>query len=328
MGRHEMNCIFDLYIRKNPFGGAYTFYAGLSAVIEFLENYKFDDEEIEYLKSVLDIDDPDFFKWLRNVDLSKVKLYSLKEGTIAFPYVPFIRVEGPLAICQLLETTLLNLVNFASLITTNAVRMRLAAGKGKRLLEFGLRRAQGPDGAMTASRYCKIAGFDATSNAKASQVYGINIRGTHSHAYVSSFRSFDDIKVKNLKSLKTGEEVDLLELSQSYLKRLNELTQTNVGELAAFVAYAVSWPNSFTVLIDTYNTLKSGLINFSAVALALFELGYKPGGVRLDSGDLSYLSKEVRGYFRKVAEVFSVPEFKDLHVCCIYVYFSFFFLLI
>lgn len=315
MGRHNMNCIFDLYIRKNPFGGAYTFYAGLSAVIEFMQNYKFTDEEIDYLKGALNIDEPEFFEWLRKVDLSEVKLYSLKEGSIAFPYVPFIRVEGPLAICQLLETTLLNLVNFASLITTNAVRMRLAAGKGKRLLEFGLRRAQGPDGGMTASRYCKIAGFDATSNAKASQVYGIDIKGTHSHAFVSSFRSFDDLKVRTLKNLKTGEDTDLLELSKSYLKRLNEITQTNVGELTAFVAYAISWPNSFYVLVDTYNTLKSGLINFCAVALALIELGYKPGGIRLDSGDLSYLSKEAREYFRRVAEEFNIPEFKDLNVC-------------
>lgn len=314
MGRHELPCIFDLYIRRNPFGGAYTIFAGLSAVIEFLQNFKFSPEDVQFLKESFGVDDPEFFEWISSLDVSQVKVYSLKEGTIAFPHVPFMRVEGPLAVCQLLETTILNLVNFASLVTTNAVRMRLAAGEKKLLLEFGLRRAQGPDGGMSASRYSYLAGFHATSNVKASQVYNIPVKGTHAHAFVSSFRSLKDLQRTTLLNNKTGKDGEFVKDVLEYVNQLNDAAATNEGELAAFIAYAISWPNSFTVLVDTYNTLKSGVVNFCAVALTLIDYGYKPIGIRLDSGDLAYLSKQARSFFGVIAEKYGIPEFKNINV--------------
>lgn len=257
--------------------------------------------------------DAAFFDWLSSVDLSQVKVWAVAEGTTVFPHVPLLRVEGPLAICQLLETTLLNLINYASLITTNAVRYRLAAGPNKKLLEFGLRRAQGPDGAMSASRYSYLGGFDATSNVQASRAFDIGVRGTHAHAFVSSFRSLEDLRVRTLKSLKTGESEDLVELALKYQREL-QTSETNEGELAAFLGYAISWPNSFLALVDTYNTLSSGVPNFCAVALALLELGYKPVGIRLDSGDLAYLSVEARQYFKKIGERFGIDTFEKFSI--------------
>lgn len=292
-------------------------FAGLSAALEYLSAFKFDAVDIDYLKGVMidggqDID-AKFFEWLAQANLTKVKVWAVPEGTPVFPHVPLLRVEGPLAICQLLETTLLNLVNFASLITTNAVRYRLAAGPTKKLLEFGLRRAQGPDGAMSASRYSYLGGFDATSNVQASRAFDISVRGTHAHAFVSSFRGLSDLRSGNLKNLKTGEVVDLAELALKYREKLN-VPESNEGELAAFLGYAVSWPNSFLALVDTYNTLTSGVPNFCAVALALMELGYSPVGVRLDSGDLAYLSTETRAYFKAVGAKFGIENFAQLSI--------------
>jgi nicotinate phosphoribosyltransferase len=175
LGKHEEPAVFDLYFRKCPFGGEFAVFAGLQSALEFLSTYKFSQDEIDYLRQNLPHADPSFFSWLDSVDCSSVKVYAMKEGSVCFPSVPLLRVEGPLAICQLLETTLLNLINFSSLVCTNAARYRLAAGPTKRMLEFGLRRAQGPDGAMTASRYCYMGGFDATSNVKAGQMFDIAI---------------------------------------------------------------------------------------------------------------------------------------------------------
>lgn len=294
-------------------------FAGLGAVIDFLKEFRFDTGDVEYLKRVMSDGgveiDVAFFDWLSAVDLTQVKVWAIAEGSTVFPHVPLLRVEGPLAVCQLLETTLLNLVNFASLIATNATRYRLAAGPNKKLLEFGLRRAQGPDGAMSASRYSYLGGFDATSNVQASRAFGIHVKGTHAHAFVSSFRDLSDLKNRHLKSFKTGESVDLAALSLSYLQKMGAGDAgTNEGELAAFIGYAVSWPNSFLALVDTYNTLTSGVPNFCAVALALFELGYQPAGVRLDSGDLAYLSIETRNYFKKIAKMFDIESFASLSI--------------
>ena len=151
---HEKPCVFDLFFRKNPFKGEFTIFAGLEECLKYVKNYRFSASDIQYLREMGPLADaePGFFTWLENLDTSAVSLYAVPEGSVVFPRTPLIRLEGPLGICQLLETTLLNLTNYASLITTNAARFRLAAGEDKTLLEFGLRRAQGPDGAMSASR--------------------------------------------------------------------------------------------------------------------------------------------------------------------------------
>eukprot|EP01122_Echinamoeba_exundans_P001782 TRINITY_DN11774_c0_g1_i1.p1 TRINITY_DN11774_c0_g1~~TRINITY_DN11774_c0_g1_i1.p1 ORF type:complete len:551 (-),score=47.92 TRINITY_DN11774_c0_g1_i1:9-1547(-) len=314
LNKHEEPAVFDLYFRKCPFGGEFAVFAGLQAAVEFLSSYKFSQDEIAYLRHSLPHADPGFFSWLDSVDCSGIKVFALREGSVCFPQVPLLRVEGPLAICQLLETTLLNLINYSSLVCTNAARYRLAAGATKRMLEFGLRRAQGPDGAMTASRYCYMGGFDATSNVKAGQMFDIAIAGTHAHAFVCSFSGLDDLKSHVIKHAETGDLVDLVALARSYREKLHLSATPNDGEFAAFLGYAICFPDAFLALVDTYNTLKSGVPNFLAVALALRDCGYAAKGVRLDSGDIAYLSKETRKLFCAAAEQFSEPSFHNLAI--------------
>jgi nicotinate phosphoribosyltransferase len=235
-----------------------------------------------------------------------------------FPLIPLLRVEGPLALCQVLETTLLTLTNFPSLVATNATRYRLAAessGKKVTLLEFGLRRAQGPDGGISASRYSYLGGFHGTSNVEAGHLFDIGVKGTHAHAFVCAFTSFaDNEKVRFLEHAVTKEKKDFIEIVKSYREKVPGYKNANEGELAAFSAYAVSFPSSFLALIDTYHTMKSGVINFICVALALTEMGYDPVGIRLDSGDLAYLSKQVRKFFVSMEELFGHP-FSKLQIC-------------
>jgi len=218
--------------------------------------------------------------------------------------VPLLRIEGPLAVIQLLETTLLCLVNYPSLMATNAMRFRLAAGKDKKLLEFGLRRSQGPDGGISATRYAYMGGFDASSHVLAGKLFGIDIEGTHAHSFITSFTALSDIKRPNIKTA-AGETVNFLEMCLKTRKELAEkfgeqYTGTNESELAAFIDYAQAYPKGFLALIDTYDTLYSGLLNFNTVGLSLLKIGYKPKGVRLDSGDLAYLSLQVREGFKMV----------------------------
>ena len=168
-GKHEDNAVYDLFFRKNPFGGEFTIFCGLEDCIRFIANFKFTEAQINYLKSIMPAVDQGFFEWLASVDCSQVRVYGLKEGAVCFPRVPLLRIEGPLAVCQMLETPLLNLCNYATLVCTCAARLKVAAGPGKGLLEFGARRAQGPDGAISASRYSYIGGFDGTSNVQVSQ---------------------------------------------------------------------------------------------------------------------------------------------------------------
>uniref|UniRef100_A0A7C8YSY3 nicotinate phosphoribosyltransferase n=1 Tax=Opuntia streptacantha TaxID=393608 RepID=A0A7C8YSY3_OPUST len=224
-GKHNERAVFDLFFRRSPFSGEYTVFAGLEECIRFIANFKFTAEDIDFLRSALPGRcEEGFLDYLRLVDCSEVEVYAIPEGSVVFPKVPLIRVEGPVAVAQLLETTLVNLVNYASLVATNAARHRRVAGNSKTLLEFGLRRAQGPDGGMSASRYCYMGGFDATSNVAAGSLFGIPVKGTHSHAFVSSFMSPDEIVEKSLRSadgLTTCD--DFVSLVQSWLSKIQVL---------------------------------------------------------------------------------------------------------
>lgn len=209
-----------------------------------------------------------------------------------------------MAIAQLLETTMLNLINYPSLIATNAARMRLAAGQDKSLLEFGLRRAQGPDGGISASKYAHLGGFDGTSNVLAGKLFGIDVKGTHAHSFVMCYVTFDDLKSTTIAS-REDPTVQVEFVARVLEKRaLLRYQDTNEGELVAFIAYAQAFPSGFLALVDTYDTISSGLRNFVAVGWALHELGYRPLGIRLDSGDLAYLSKVTRRMFRHVDKDF------------------------
>lgn len=318
--RMRDHAVFDLHFRKNPFKGEYTIFAGLSDCISYIQNFRFTEEDIDYIKSVMEESTkPEFFDYLRNLTADDVTLYAQPEGTVVFPKTPLIRVEGPLAVVQLLETTLLNLVNFASLVTTNAARFRKAAGHDKILLEFGLRRAQGPDGGLSASKFCYMGGFDGTSNVLAGKTYGIPVKGTHAHAFVSSFHSGDAPLEQNLLNKGTGVEENFVKAVNHYVKLTSEAlkissSQLNKGELNAFICYASSHPNGLIALVDTYDALKSGTLNFISVALALNDFGYRAKGVRIDSGDLAYISKEIRKIFVDVANAFNVPWFEKLSI--------------
>lgn len=318
-GKHDDEAVFDLFFRKNPFQGEFTVFAGLEDCIRFLQTFRYSTSDIEYLKSILPASvEPEYYDYLSSLTAEKVKLYAVPEGTVVFPRVPLIRVEGPLAVLQLFETTLLNLVNYASLVTTNAARFRLAAGLNISLLEFGLRRAQGPDGGLSASKYTYLGGFDGTSNVLAGKLFNIPLKGTHAHAFIMSFSCLEDCKLRKLKAV-GGEEVDFLELCCKWRRELTGLFKTiedeaSSGELAAFISYAVSFPENFLALVDTYDVLRSGLLNFSAVAMALNDLGYRALGVRIDSGDLAYLSSCAFHIFDELADKYNQEWFKTLTI--------------
>lgn len=314
--KHEEPAVFDLFFRKNPFGGEYTVFAGLEEVLRFISDFKFTESQLKHLQEIMPTCDPEFFQWLGKQDCSKVKVFSLREGDVCFPRIPLIRVEGPVAIVQLLETPLLCLVNYPSLICTNAVRHRLAAGVDKYLLEFGLRRAQGPDGGMSASRYSYMGGFDGTSNVLAGQMFSIPSRGTHAHSFVSSFTGEEDMqrqKQARLKHKDTGEEGAFVEDCFKVREEMG-YQYSNPNELLAFSGYALAYPESFLALVDTYETLESGVPNFLIVALTLHRYGYKALGIRLDSGDLAYLSRMARKQFKQAAEKYGIDYFAKFNI--------------
>jgi nicotinate phosphoribosyltransferase len=291
-GVHEEDAVFDLFFRKNPFRGEFAIYAGLEEKLRLFENFHFSNDHIAYLKEQMSQCKSGFFDWLKGVDCSKIKIYAFKEGTISFPREPLMRVQGPIAVCQLLETSLLTLTNYPSLMTTNAAKYRLAVGFDKGLIEFGLRRAQGPDGGLSASRYSYMGGFDGTSNVLAGYLFDVPIRGTHAHSFVQSFKGLEDLKERSLMGA-DGKDYDFVKLVLEVRSELG-FHYTNEGELTSFIVYAQAFPRGFLALVDTYDTLKSGVPNFICVALGLLKLGYKPIGIRLDSGDLSYLSRNTR----------------------------------
>ncbi|XP_050313425.1 nicotinate phosphoribosyltransferase-like [Anthonomus grandis grandis] len=319
-GKNETNAVFDLFFRKNPFNGEFTIFAGLDECLKFVEKFCYSDSDIEYIKQILPphIEDQ-FYDYLKCLTAKDIKLYAVREGTVVFPRIPLIRIEGPLIVAQLLETTLLTLINYASLMATNAARYRMAAGKLK-LFEFGLRRAQGPDGGLSASKYAYIGGFDGTSNVLAGKLFDIPVKGTHAHSYITSFGNFEEVTNKMLVPAGcSGCPRNFLELAIEYRSKLTLvfnvlLSEVSDGELAAFVSFATALPNNFMALVDTYDVKKSGLINFCATALALDRLGYRALGVRLDSGDLAYLSCVARDYFQKVAQEYNIPYFGALTI--------------
>mmetsp|Transcript_1822 Transcript_1822/g.2636 ORF Transcript_1822/g.2636 Transcript_1822/m.2636 type:complete len:592 (+) Transcript_1822:105-1880(+) len=344
-GKHNDQAVFELFFRKNPFKGSFTIFCGIDQVIPFVHHFKFTESDISYLKSTPGLQhcEEEFFTYLSNLDCSEVQLQALDQGCIAFPRVPLIVVSGPLVVCQLLETTLLNLVNFPSLLATNAARMVVAArgqhstikihNRVPACVEFGLRRAQGPDGGFSASKYCLVGGFVGTSNVLAGKLLGVAISGTQAHAFVQSYTSLDEVKDMRLKikspegsssgngissgssNAVEGSTVELLQLVLKYRQKLGgDWLKTNDGELAAFIAYAIGFPHAFLALIDTYNTIKSGLKNFILVSLALHECGYQSRGIRLDSGDLAALSQECRKMFEEIAEKYNLPSFLDFAI--------------
>ena len=242
--------VFEMFFRRQPFGGGYSIFAGLGTLLERLKVFSFSDDDIAYLKSLGVFEDAftDFLKTFR----FNGTLWSMDEGTVIFPHEPVIRVEGNLIECQIIEGLILNIINFQSLIATKTCRVWLASGKGK-VMEFGLRRAQGYDGAMSASRAAFIGGAAGTSNTLAGKVFGIPTMGTMAHSWIMSYENEED----------------------------------------AFDAYASLYPDRTIFLIDTYDTLKSGILNAIKSGSKLAAKG-KNFGVRLDSGDIQYLSAEVR----------------------------------
>ncbi|XP_003398162.1 nicotinate phosphoribosyltransferase isoform X1 [Bombus affinis] len=377
------HAVFDLYFRKNPFQGEFTIFAGLEECMKFLEKFRYSSSDIKYLKSTMPSSvDQKFFEYLKDLTPKDVTIYAMEEGSVVFPRIPLLRVEGPLIMVQLLETTLLTLVNYASLMATNAARYRMVAGKNITLLEFGLRRAQGPDGGLSASKYSYIGGFDGTSNVLAGKLYNIPVSGTHAHSYITSFTGIDDLQEKTLAHKGTGQVYDLLELAYKHRNSIAAdvgtlVSEASSGELAALISYAIAYPQRFVALVDTYDVksiessakrqaciaslnvknkcltngsnthaqngvrnnpiisesashdkngllsqgelgelyVRSGLLNFCAVALALNDLGYKAVGIRIDSGDLAYLSNTARNIFERIAIKYNIPWFAKLTIC-------------
>ncbi|KAG7199347.1 hypothetical protein KM043_018192 [Ampulex compressa] len=320
-GKMNDHAVFDLFFRKNPFQGEFTIFAGLEECIKFLNKFHYSCSDIKYLKSTMPASvDQNFFEYLKTLTAQEVTIYAMEEGSVAFPRIPLLRVEGPLIMVQLLETTLLTLVNYASLMATNAARYRMVAGKNITLLEFGLRRAQGPDGGLSASKYSYIGGFDGTSNVLAGKLFDIPVSGTHAHAYITSFTSLDDLRSRTLAHKQTGEICDVLELACKYRDSIavdvgTLVSEASSGELAALISYAIAFPERFIALVDTYDVKGSGLLNFCAVALALNDLGYRAVGIRIDSGDLAYLSNVSRDIFERIAVKYNISWFAKLTIC-------------
>ena len=245
--------IFDAFYRTNPCGGGYSIAAGLEQVIDYVKNLHFAPDDIEYLRSVGCFDE-DFLEYLSNFKFTG-DIYALPEGTVMFPREPMVKVIAPIMEAQLIETAILNIINHQSLIATKAARVCYAA-KGDGVLEFGLRRAQGPDAGTFGARAAMIAGCVATSNVLAGKLFDVPVRGTHAHSWIMSFPD----------------------------------------EYTAFKTYASIYPQACTLLVDTYDTIKSGIPNAIRVFTEMRESGIelKNYGVRLDSGDLAYLSKKAR----------------------------------
>ena len=244
--------VFDAFYRKNPCEGGYAICCGLEQVIDYIKNLNFTYDDIQYLRS-LNLFEEDFINYLSSWHFTG-DIYAVPEGTVVFPYEPLVKVVAPIMEAQLLEAAILNIVNHQSLIATKASRVVYAAGGG--VMEFGLRRAQGPDAGIYGARAACIAGCVGTSNVLTGQMFDVAVKGTHAHSWVMSFPD----------------------------------------EYTAFKTYADLYPNACILLVDTYDTLNSGVPNAIRVFDEMKAKGIKSNfyGIRLDSGDLAYLSKKAR----------------------------------
>ena len=254
--------IFDVFYRKNPMDGGYAISAGLEQVIEYINNLHFTEDDINYLAS-LKIFEDDFLDYLKNFKFTG-DIYAIPEGSVMFPREPMLKVIAPIMEAQFIETAILNILNHQSLIATKAARICYAA-EGDGIMEFGLRRAQGPDAGIYGARAAVIGGCAGTSNVLTGQMFDVPVMGTHAHSWIMSF---DD-------------------------------------EYTAFYTYAKLYPMACTLLVDTYDTLNSGVPN----AIKVFKQMKKEGielknyGIRLDSGDLAYLSKKARMQVLKMQQL-------------------------
>lgn len=272
---HNDVVVFDMFFRKNACKGGYTIVCGIEQLVEYIENLKFSESDLDYLKT-LNLFSDKFLDFLRDFKFTG-DIYTVEEGTVMFPNEPIIRIKAPLYQAQLIETALLTIINFQSLIATKASRVCFAA-KGDPVFEFGLRRAQGPDAGTYGARAAIIGGCTATANVLAGKMFNIPVVGTHAHSWVQKFDN----------------------------------------ELDAFEAYAKIYPNNCLLLVDTYDVLKSGMPNAIKVFKELKAKGHKPLGIRLDSGDLDYLSKECKNMLTEAGfEDVRITASNDLDEYCI-----------
>lgn len=250
---HKKIAVFDMFYRKNPDRNSFSIMCGVESLVEYIENLKFTEEDIEYLRS-FNIFGESFLKYLQDFKFEG-EIFAFEEGSIMFPQEPIVRVKATIAECHLIETCLLNLINHQSLIATKAQRVTTAA-KNIPVLEFGLRRAQGPDAGLYGARAAYIGGCVGTSDVLAGKEFGIPVNGTHAHAWVMSFES----------------------------------------ELEAFLTYGELYQDNCILLVDTYDTINSGIPNAIKTFDMLKEKNMLPKkiGIRLDSGDIAYLSKKCR----------------------------------
>ena len=254
-GQGDTQACFHMYFRDYPFKGGYAIACGMAQLADLVDEFSFSDEDVAYLGS-LDapgggkLFKPEFLDYLRTFEL-RVDIDAVLEGTVVFPHEPLVRVTGPIMDCQLIETALLNCVNFETLIATKAARVCLAAQAP--VAEFGLRRAQGAGGGLWASRAAVVGGCASTSNVLAGKLFDIPVSGTHAHSWVMSFPD----------------------------------------ELTAFRAYAEAFPKNCVLLVDTYD-VEQGIKNAITVGLEMRERGERLSGIRIDSGDLSWLARMAR----------------------------------
>ncbi|HJB30138.1 MAG TPA: nicotinate phosphoribosyltransferase [Candidatus Blautia faecavium] len=263
----DQTVIFDMFYRTNPCDGAFSITAGLEQMIEYIENLHFSEDDLAYLRS-LKIFDDDFLEYLKNFRFSG-DIYAIPEGTVVFPREPLVKVVAPIMEAQLVETAILNIINHQSLIATKAARVCYAAN-GDGVMEFGLRRAQGPDAGIFGARAAVIGGCIGTSNVLTGQMFHVPVLGTHAHSWIMSFPD----------------------------------------EYTAFKTYAQLYPTACTLLVDTYDVLKSGVPNAIRVFEEMREDGVKLTnyGIRIDSGDLAYLSKEAY-------KMLAAAGFDDATIC-------------